>query len=143
MVLLALRPVFGISVDPLIALPLGGIVCALATKNIKNTISYAEFGLSKVIGVSILLIGTGTLAGIIKVSAAAMIHAGATVIDSLPHGSFFHSSLIVSVIAILRIRFAGAITATMQDARTNAVITAIVAKGIFQLPPKCVITILT
>ncbi len=149
--LLALRPLFGISVDPLIALPLGGIVCSLATKNIKNMISYAEFGLSKVIGVSILLIGTGTLAGIIKasalqvdvinilevlnmpafilaplsgilmagatasttagatvasqtfsgvllekgvaaVSAAAMIHAGATVIDSLPHGSFFHAT---------------------------------------------------
>ena len=149
--LLALRPVVGISVDPLIALPLGGIVCALATLNIKNMISYAEFGLSKVIGVSILLIGTGTLAGIIKasalqvdvinilemlnmpafvlaplsgilmagatasttagatvasqtfsgvllekgvsaVSAAAMIHAGATVIDSLPHGSFFHAT---------------------------------------------------
>ncbi|MDE6662869.1 MAG: GntP family permease [Lachnospiraceae bacterium] len=149
--LLALRPVAGISVDPLIALPLGGIVCALATLNIKNMISYAEFGLSKVIGVSILLIGTGTLAGIIKasalqvdvinilemlnmpafvlaplsgilmagatasttagatvasqtfsgvllekgvsaVSAAAMIHAGATVIDSLPHGSFFHAT---------------------------------------------------
>ena len=67
--LLALRPLLGISVDPLIALPLGGIVCSLATRNIRNTISYAEFGLSKVIGVSILLIGTGTLAGIIKASA--------------------------------------------------------------------------
>lgn len=150
-ILLALRPICGISVDPLIALPLGGIVCALATSNIKNTISFAEFGLSKVVGVSILLIGTGTLAGIIKasalqydvinilevlnmpafilaplsgilmagatasttagatvasqtfsgvllekgvpaVSAAAMIHAGATVVDSLPHGSFFHAT---------------------------------------------------
>lgn len=26
------------------------------------------------------------------VSAAAMIHAGATVLDSLPHGSFFHAT---------------------------------------------------
>ena len=26
------------------------------------------------------------------ISAAAMIHAGATVIDSLPHGSFFHAT---------------------------------------------------
>ena len=112
--LLALRPLFGISVDPLIALPLGGIVCSLATRNIKNTISYAEFGLSKVIGVSILLIGTGTLAGIIKASAlqvdvinilemlnmpafvlaplSGILMAGATVIDSLPHGSFFHAT---------------------------------------------------
>ncbi|MDE6318570.1 MAG: GntP family permease, partial [Lachnospiraceae bacterium] len=30
--------------------------------------------------------------GVAAVSAAAMIHAGATVIDSLPHGSFFHAT---------------------------------------------------
>ena len=150
-ILLALRPLCGISIDPLIALPVGGLVCVLVTGNIKDTISIAEFGLSKVIGVSILLIGTGTIAGIIKasalqydvitiieamnmpafvlapisgilmgaasasttagtkiasqtfggtlisqgvsaVSAAAMVHAGATVLDSLPHGSFFHAT---------------------------------------------------
>ena len=150
-VLLALRPICGISVDPLIALPLGGLVSIIVTGNAKHTVIYTEFGLSKVIGVSILLIGTGTLAGIIKasalqfdminllevmnmpafilaplsgilmagatasttagatiasqtfsgtlisagvpaISAAAMIHAGSTVIDSLPHGSFFHAT---------------------------------------------------
>ncbi len=150
-ILLALRPIAGISVDPLIALPLGGLVCALATGQIKHVVAYSEFGLSKVVGVSVLLIGTGTVAGIIKASAlqydvvsllnyfempayllapisgvlmggatasttagatvaaqtfsdvllnqgvaalasAAMIHAGATVIDSLPHGSFFHAT---------------------------------------------------
>ena len=150
-IMLALRPIAGISIDPLVALPVGGIVCAIATGNAKNTRSYMEFGLSKVIGVSVLLIGTGTIAGIIKasalqydvinimsamnlpafvlapvsgilmcgaaasttagttiasqtfagtlieagvpaVSAGAMIHAGATVIDSLPHGSFFHAT---------------------------------------------------
>ena len=150
-ILLALRPLCGISIDPLIALPVGGLVCVLVTGNIKDTISITEFGLSKVIGVSILLIGTGTIAGIIKasalqydvitiieamnmpafvlapisgilmgaasasttagttiasqtfggtlisqgvsaVSAAAMVHAGATVLDSLPHGSFFHAT---------------------------------------------------
>lgn len=150
-VLLALRPLFSIVIDPLIALPLGGFLCALACGNIKNFREYAEFGLSKVTGVSILLIGTGTIAGIIKssalqydvislleimnmpafilapiagilmagatasttagatigaqtfagtlleagipaLSAGAMIHAGATVIDSLPHGSFFHAT---------------------------------------------------
>ncbi|MGX8698530.1 MAG: GntP family permease [bacterium] len=150
-VLLALRPLAGISVDPLIALPVGGIVCTLVTGNVKRIVSFTEFGLSKVIGVSILLIGTGTIAGIIKasalqydviqllemlnmpafvlaplagilmagatasttagatiasqtfastltaggvpaLSAAAMIHAGATVVDSLPHGSFFHAT---------------------------------------------------
>ncbi len=150
-VLLALRPLFSITIDPLIALPLGGVVCMLACGQIRHIVPYCEFGLSKVLGVSILLIGTGTLAGIIKASAiqtdmiallemaslpafvlapisgilmagatasttagatiasqtfsgallesgvpaldaGAMIHAGATVIDSLPHGSFFHAT---------------------------------------------------
>lgn len=149
--LLALRPIAGITVDPLIALPLGGVFCILVTGNVKNIAPYIEFGFSKVVGVAILLIGTGTIAGIIKASAlqndvtalleathmpafllapiagilmagatasttagatvaaqtfssaltaagvpglaaAAMIHAGATVIDSLPHGSFFHAT---------------------------------------------------
>ena len=150
-VLLALRPLAGITIDPLIALPVGGLISALVTGNGKNTIEITEFGLSKVVGVSILLIGTGTIAGIIKASAlqydvinlleklnmpafvlaplagilmaaatasttagatiasqtfaptliaqgvpalagGAMIHAGATVLDSLPHGSFFHAT---------------------------------------------------
>ena len=123
----------------------------IATGKVKHCVEYMEFGLSKVVGVSILLIGTGTIAGIIKasalqydvihilealnmpafvlaplagilmagatasttagatiaaqtfaptliaqgvpaLSAAAMIHAGATVVDSLPHGSFFHAT---------------------------------------------------
>ena len=150
-ILLGLRPIAGIAIDPLIALPVGGLVSILVTKNARHTIPFMEFGLSKVIGVSILLVGTGTIAGIIKasnlqtdvitlldamnmpafvlaplsgilmagatasttagatvasqtfssalleagvpaLSAAAMIHAGATVIDSLPHGSFFHAT---------------------------------------------------
>ena len=150
-ILLGLRPIAGIAIDPLIALPVGGLVSILVTGNVRSTIPFMEFGLSKVIGVSILLIGTGTIAGIIKasnlqadvislldamhmpafvlaplsgilmagatasttagatvasqtfsaplleagvpaLSAAAMIHAGATVIDSLPHGSFFHAT---------------------------------------------------
>ena len=33
-----------------------------------------------------------TNAGIKAISSAAMIHSGATVIDSLPHGSFFHAT---------------------------------------------------
>jgi len=150
-VLLALRPIAGISIDPLIALPVGGLVCMAVTGNIKGVVPITEFGLSKVVGVSILLIGTGTIAGIIKASAlqydvialleklnmpafvlaplagilmagatasttagatiaaqtfaptliqqgvpalaaGAMVHAGATVVDSLPHGSFFHAT---------------------------------------------------
>lgn len=150
-ILLALRPIFSIVIDPLIALPLGGLVCAIACGSLVQFREFAELGLSKVAGVSILLIGTGTIAGIIKasalqydvisllemmkipafilapiagilmagatasttagatiasqtfaqtllnagipaISAGAMIHAGATVIDSLPHGSFFHAT---------------------------------------------------
>jgi GntP family gluconate:H+ symporter len=36
--------------------------------------------------------GTLVEAGVGALSAAAMLHAGATVIDSLPHGSFFHAT---------------------------------------------------
>lgn len=149
--LLALRPIAGIAIDPLLALPLGGFLCILSTGCGKDAKECIEFGLSKVVGVAILLIGTGAVAGIIKasalqkdvialletmhmpafvlaplsgilmggatasttagatvaaqtfsaalleagipaLSAAAMIHAGATVIDSLPHGSFFHAT---------------------------------------------------
>lgn len=149
--LLMLRPIANISIDPLIALPVGGIIGVLCMGKIKKLNEYATFGLSKMTGVAILLIGTGTIAGIISNSAlkdviisgintvglpsfalapisgilmagatasttsgaavassvfgititslgvsglatAAMIHAGCTVIDSLPHGSFFHST---------------------------------------------------
>lgn len=68
-VLLSLRPVLNITIDPLIALPAGGAVCTLMCGEAKHLKAYAEFGLSKVIGVSVLLIGTGTIAGIIKASA--------------------------------------------------------------------------
>ena len=149
--LLALRPICGFSVDPLIALPAGGLVSIIVCGRWRNTAEYCEFGLSKVIGVSILLIGTGAVAGIVKnsglnadmisvlnachlpafalaplssillsgatasttagvtiasqtfsgtlaqagipaLSAAAMLHAGGTIFDALPHGSFFHAT---------------------------------------------------
>lgn len=149
--LLALRPFAGIAVDPLVALPAGGIVSAIACGKWRNAVEFSQFGLGKVSGVAILLIGTGTIAGIIRasdlntdmiallgalklpmaalapvsgilmagatasttagatiasqtfsgalveagvapVAAAATIHAGATVADSLPHGSFFHAT---------------------------------------------------
>ena len=150
-ILLALRPLADVTIDPFIALPLGGIVSIVATGHLRQGLAFAEFGLSKVTGVAILLVGTGTVAGIVKSSAlrgdvtallnalhlpafvlapvsgilmagatasttagatiaaqtfspaltdagiaalsgAAMIHAGSTVIDSLPHGSFFHAT---------------------------------------------------
>ena len=67
--ILALRPIAGITVDPFLALPIGGVVSIVATGNIRSGFAFAEFGLSKVTGVAILLIGTGTLAGIVKASA--------------------------------------------------------------------------
>lgn len=149
--LLALRPVCGVAVDPFVALPAGGLVSILVCGRWRETTGICEFGLSKVVGVSILLIGTGMVAGIIKgsglngdmvavlnachlpafalaplssvllsgatasttagvtiaaqtfsgtlvqagvpaLAAAAMLHAGGTVFDALPHGSFFHAT---------------------------------------------------
>lgn len=151
MAILILRPLCGIDIDPLIALPVGGIICILVTGRVKSMASCLEFGLSKVMGVCILLMSTGTIAGIIKAStlqdnmigmlermnlpvfmlaplsgmllaaatasttagatiasqtfgnallnagvpalaAGAIINASATIIDSMPHGSFFHAS---------------------------------------------------
>ncbi len=44
--LLALRSLVGVSVDPLIALPIGGLVTILVTGHSKHTVEYTEFGLS-------------------------------------------------------------------------------------------------
>lgn len=64
--LLLLRPIIGITIDPLIALPIGGIVGVIAMNKFKNIGSYLTSGLSKMSGVAMLLIGTGTLSGIIS-----------------------------------------------------------------------------
>ena len=149
--LLALRPVFNIVIDPLIALPVGGIVGILAMRKWKQLKESIGYGLEKMSFVVILFVGTGMIAGIIKASTikdilldalshfrlgevliapvsgallsaatasttagatvasssfselivaagisvvwgAAMTNAGATVLDHLPHGSFFHAS---------------------------------------------------
>jgi GntP family gluconate:H+ symporter len=141
----------GIVIDPMIALPVGGFVTILATRSWSRTAESLTFGLEKMSGVAILLVGTGTIAGIIKASeikdgliamlsgweaggvimaplsailmsaatasttagatissasfsqtvlasgvsavwGAAMTNAGATVLDHLPHGSFFHAT---------------------------------------------------
>lgn len=59
-ILLSLRPLVGISIDPLIALPVGGIIGVLVMGKGKNINEYLTFGLSKMMPVAILLIGTGT-----------------------------------------------------------------------------------
>lgn len=150
-ILLALRPLFNIVIDPMVALPIGGIVGIVATRTWKKAGESVSFGLEKMSSVAILLVGTGTIAGVIKASAikdvlvsmlsgweagglllaplssilmsaatasttagatiasasfsqtvlaagvaavwgAAMTNAGATVLDHLPHGSFFHAT---------------------------------------------------
>ena len=150
-ILLALRPIADIVIDPMIALPVGGIVGIIATSKWRDTAACLSYGLEKMSGIAILLVGTGTLAGIIKASAikdvlvgmlagwsnggtfmapiagalmsaatasttagatiasasfgeailaagvaavwgAAMTNAGATTLDHLPHGSFFHAT---------------------------------------------------
>ena len=150
-VLLSLRPIAGIAIDPMIALPVGGIAGIVVMGKFSSITAYTISGLNKMSGVAVLLLGTGTLAGIISNSAlgevlisgietmglpaymlapisgifmsaatasttsgaavassvfsqtllkagisniggAAMVHAGATVLDHLPHGSFFHAT---------------------------------------------------
>lgn len=150
-IILSLRPIADIKIDPLIALPVGGFIGCLVMGKIKNFNNYCVFGLGKMIGVAVLLLGTGTISGIIAnsdlktvlenfltstgapafllaplagilmsgatasttagtavgskvfgatllglglspISSAAMIHSGATVLDHLPHGSFFHAT---------------------------------------------------
>ena len=149
--LLALRPMKIMTIDPMIALPIGGFIGALAMGKIKEINHYATVGLGKMSGVAIMLLGTGALAGVIaqselkdviisglnssglpsyllapisgvlmsgatasttagtavasqvfgptiialgvsSLAASAMIHTGATVLDHLPHGSFFHAT---------------------------------------------------
>ncbi|MCC0700068.1 GntP family permease [Clostridioides sp. ZZV15-6383] len=66
--LLFLGSVSPIVIDPMIALPIGGMVTLIATGNLNNSREYLAFGLSKMQGVCILLLGTGTIAGIIQMS---------------------------------------------------------------------------
>ncbi|MBQ5395406.1 MAG: GntP family permease [Alistipes sp.] len=151
MALLMLRPIAGIAIDPLIALPVGGIVGILATRQWRRTAESISYGLEKMSVVAVLLVSTGAIAGIIKASTltdmlisvlgsgesakvllaplsgaimsaatasttagatiasasfseailasgvsavwgAALVNVGATVLDHLPHGSFFHAT---------------------------------------------------
>lgn len=151
MALLMLRPVAGIAIDPLIALPVGGIVGICATRQWRRADESVSYGLEKMSVVAVLLVSTGAIAGIIKASTltdmlismlgdgesarvllaplsgaimsaatasttagatiasasfsqailasgmsavwgAALVNVGATVLDHLPHGSFFHAT---------------------------------------------------
>lgn len=67
--LLALRPVADITVDPLIALPVGGLAGAIIMGHWRQSNRFILSGLSRMSPVAIMLLGTGTLAGIIANSA--------------------------------------------------------------------------
>ena len=64
--ILLLRPIAGITIDPLIALPVGGIVGAIAMGKARDMGHYFNAGLAKMSGVAMLLVGTGALSGIIS-----------------------------------------------------------------------------
>lgn len=66
--LLSLRPLCDISIDPLLALPIGGLVGLLIMRRCSLLVKGLSFGLEKMSSVAILLLGTGTIAGIIKAS---------------------------------------------------------------------------
>ena len=68
MALLMLRPVMGVAIDPLIALPVGGIVGIVATRQWRRTAECVSYGLEKMSVVAVLLVSTGAIAGIIKAS---------------------------------------------------------------------------
>ena len=62
--------------------PLSGILMAGATASTTAGATIASQTFASIL----------TTQGIPPISGGAMVHAGATVIDSLPHGSFFHAT---------------------------------------------------
>ncbi|MEH7886545.1 SLC13 family permease [Bacillus sp. JJ1609] len=138
-----------VKIDSMIILPFAGIVGLITMGKFDRVIEYTTSGFNKMTGVAMILIGAGSIAGIISnsnlssvvvdsieaagisgtllapiagilmggataatstgtivavgtfgeaiidmgvapLSAAIMVHAGATVLDHLPHGNFFH-----------------------------------------------------
>lgn len=68
-VLLMLRALVGITIDPIIALPVGGIVGTIAIGQAKKMMDFASTGISRMSSIVLLLLGTGTISGIIANSA--------------------------------------------------------------------------
>lgn len=109
-ILLTMRPLFGLNIDPLIALPAGGIVGAIALGQHNKLIEYTTFGLEKMKNVAIMLIGTGALAGVISASSL-----GAVVIDILEK---------LSLPAFLLAPFSGALMSFATASTTTGASTA-------------------
>lgn len=64
--ILLLKPLMNISIDPLIALPIGGLCGCIAMRKIKLFNSCMKIGLQKTGHICLLLLGTGALSGIIQ-----------------------------------------------------------------------------
>ena len=132
--LLALNPLFGIAIDPMIALPAGGVACSIFTFKFKNFLSDSTSGLYKMTPMAILLLGTGCLGGIIKASAlkgailSAMDNAGLSDIFIAPISGALMSAATASTTAGAAIASAtfsqavlsGGISAVWGAAMTNA-----------------------
>ena len=132
--LLFLRPLFGIAIDPLVALPVGGVLGALLMGRWRKIGQYAAFGLNQMSGVAVLLVGTGALAGIIKASTLkdlildGMAHFGLSDVLIAPVSAALMSGAAASTTAgatIASATFAGAVTtagisAVWGAAMTNA-----------------------
>ncbi|SHK49968.1 gluconate:H+ symporter, GntP family [Clostridium cavendishii DSM 21758] len=67
--LLVLSSVLKLGLDSMLILPIGGFISALAMKRTNKFLDYCTEGLNKMTGPAILLLGTGTLAGVISKSA--------------------------------------------------------------------------
>ena len=149
--MLKIEALAAVKIDSMIILPFAGIVGLSAMGKFNRIIEYTTSGFNKMTGVAMILIGAGSIAGIISnsnlsevvvdsidaagvsgtllapiagilmsgataatsmgaivaagtfgdailrmgvapLSAAVMVHTGATVLDHLPHGNFFHVS---------------------------------------------------
>ena len=65
-ILLMLRPICNITMDPIVALPIGGVIGAIAIRKPKEMLKYANTGIQRMSGIVLLLLGTGTISGIIS-----------------------------------------------------------------------------
>lgn len=108
--LLSLRPIASIAVDLLIAMPVGGLAGIIANSALKGVLDHRPDGLAAGTAIrcadvaghrlnhrrycavveaylSIMLLELG----VSRMDGMEIIHADATMLDHLPHGSFFHA----------------------------------------------------
>ncbi|MHC1481200.1 GntP family permease [Frateuria aurantia] len=117
LLLLSLHPLFGIKLDPLLALPAGGLAGLVLMGRWREGNRYIASGLRRMAPVAIMLLGTGCLAGVIRASAL-----NQWLIDALTHAG---------LPAFLLAPAAGA---AMSMATASSTAAAIVTSQVFQAP---------